>query len=496
MQTGMTQVKALSHGEELELLRRVVSTAPAALFAASDLHLGIGRDPETGGYSLMENFLADEAMGRWVEHHRPQAAQGALLVLLGDVFDFLRIPQIPESDADYQLWAERLRWLGETDRADHLDRPVRGSERDFGLRTHDYRTLWKLLLIFRGHVPFFQALAAWVGAGGGLIIVKGNHDVELYWPLVRRAIRDELVRRGAAADAVNARVAFADDPFTLGNLYFEHGHQYEEMTRVVGGPTLERDPTQINFPLGSFVNRYLINSIERLNPFIDNIKPVQQALLALLRRRPLTFFRIYFRAWRFVWRAVTMRRLNGSVAMILAGLIVPPLTLILIVVFLALPDVAARLTDWIPILGNRGARIGGALGGLLFPALLPYLVGAVREALRLVGLVREREHLVEGASRALRKAFPGGEARRAYAVMGHTHTPDVRPLSSASREEYYVNVGTWVPVWPEGRPDLAGQVIYTFVRFDRGADGEYRHRVLEWDDRAVDARDARIRVSP
>ncbi len=163
-----------------------------------------------------------------------------------------------------------------------------------------------------------------------------------------------------------------------------------------------------------------------------------------------------------MWRAVTMRRLNGSVAMILAGLIVPPLTLILIAVFLALPDVAARLTEWIPFLGKRGARIGGALGGLLFPALLPYLVGAVREALRLVGLVREREHLVEGASRALREAFPSEDMRRAYAVMGHTHTPDVRALSGRSREAYYVNVGTWVPVWPAGRPDLVGQVIYTF----------------------------------
>ncbi len=119
----------------------------------------------------------------------------------------------------------------------------------------------------------------------------------------------------------------------------------------------------------------------------------------------------------------------------------------------------------------------------------------MREALRLVGLVREREHLVEGASRALREAFPSEDMRRAYAVMGHTHTPDVRALSGRSREAYYVNVGTWVPVWPAGRPDLVGQVIYTFVRFDRGADGEYRHRVLEWDDRAVDARDARIRVN-
>ncbi len=497
MPTGETQVKDLTHEEERELLDRLVSRPPAAVFAASDLHLGIGRDPKTGAYSLMENFLADEAAGRWVAHHRPQAAQGALLVLIGDIFDFLRIHQYPQSDADYAAWAERLVWLGEGDRASRLERPIRGSERKFGLRTHDYRTLWKLLLIFRGHLPFFKALATWVEAGGALIIVKGNHDVELHWPLVRRAIRDELVRRGAAADAVNARVAFADADFTLGNLYFEHGHQYEEMTRVVGGPTLGRDPTQINFPLGSFVNRYFINRIERLNPFIDNIKPVQQALLALLRRRPLTFARIYLQGWRFVWRAVTMRRFNGSVALILAGLVVPPLTIVLIAVFFVWPEAAARLAEWIPLLQNRGARIGGAVGGLLFPALLPYVVGAVRETLRQLGLLRKREHLVEGASGALRRAFPdGGGARRVYAVMGHTHTQDVRPLSATSREEYYVNVGTWVPVWPEGRPDLVGRVIYTFVRFDKGSDGEYRHRALEWDDQALDDREARIRVSP
>lgn len=61
MSSGSTQVKALSQSEERELLKRLVATAPATVFAASDL----------------------------------------------------RIPQVPESDGDFERWAERLGWLGE-----------------------------------------------------------------------------------------------------------------------------------------------------------------------------------------------------------------------------------------------------------------------------------------------------------------------------------------------------------------------------------------------
>jgi hypothetical protein len=40
-------------------------------------------------------------------------------------------------------------------------------------------------------------------------------------------------------------------------------------------------------PLGSFVNRYLLNRIEIAYPFLDNIRPTSNILAILLKRFPL-----------------------------------------------------------------------------------------------------------------------------------------------------------------------------------------------------------------
>src|SRR4029078_3314153 len=197
--------------------------------------------------------------------------------------------------------------LGVPRTVDELKKSIVKPEPSFGLRTDDYKSAWKMMLMAEGHPGFFKALAGWLAKGGSLVVVKGNHDAEAYWPLVHEVVRDALrgaggqpahagarvcarapARGGGAAGAdVAARVAFVDESFTLANLYVEHGHQYESMTSIMGGPLLPWDPTQLNLPLGSFVARYFINGLERLDPFVDNVKPTQQAVLAILRRRPL-----------------------------------------------------------------------------------------------------------------------------------------------------------------------------------------------------------------
>ncbi|MGH7577609.1 MAG: hypothetical protein ACREM1_21115, partial [Longimicrobiales bacterium] len=366
----------------------------------------------------------------------------------------------------------------------------------FGLRTDDYKTIWKLHLIIAGHAPFFAGLGRFIAAGGSIIIVKGNHDVELHWPMVRQALRDEIVVAALGATTVTHamppaaeladRIAFADDAFTLGNMYIEHGHQHEPMTTVVGPPVLDETPTQINYPLGSFINRYFINRIERLDPFIDNVKPVQQALLALLRRRPLTIAKAYAYGWRFVWRALHVAKPRGSgspVLLIAAALFVPPIALALVLLNLVRPETFAWIPDWL--------RVGGTVAGIGLPVLLPYLLGTAGEVLRELGPRRE-EPLVADARDALRKAFPPGPAPRTrYAVMGHTHVQMIEHLGDEhGTTSLYVNTGTWTPLWPRDRTDLIGRVYYSFARFDRGADAEYLHRALVWDDQAGEPRPA------
>jgi hypothetical protein len=249
------------------------------------LPYGLGLGPRPTTFIATENFLADRIFAAWLEYYRPQAGN-TLLILNGDIFDVLRITEVPVGKG-LQDWSDRLYALGAGQSVDELKSAVLDHERDYGLQTDDYKTVWKLLLNARSHPVFFDALAEWLHREGRVLIIAGNHDVELHWQLVRDAIRFEVTKRGVPRDEAVERVAFADEHVVIDNLHVEHGHQYDEMTRVDYPLILRDEPSQINLPLGSFVNRYFINRIEALDPFIDNVKPVQDSLLRLARQRPL-----------------------------------------------------------------------------------------------------------------------------------------------------------------------------------------------------------------
>ncbi len=488
----ISPIPRLDAAAERDLLADVVAAEPELVLVMSDLHLGHGCDPVTGTTVSVENFLSDGAFARFLEHFQPRA-RSALVILNGDIFDFLRVTRIPHTNTELQEWADRLARLDLPDRARSVDAAVSRSERTYGLRTNDYKTLWKLIVIARGHPGFFEALARWVSAGGTVAINRGNHDPELYWPLVRQAIRDELVLSGATREAA-MRVAFIDESLVLQNLYIEHGHMYEEMTRIDGPPVLP-DGEQINLPLGSFVNRYFINRIELLNPFIDNIKPINNALLALLRRYPLSIFGTYARAWRFLWKAIQSRRmLNASVLTIAIGLFVPIITVALVIAIKVSPELSGWLAVVMPWFDGVRAKFAAALG-ILFPVVLPYLLGLLtqvwRELLRVTGLKKpERDPYAMGAAASMRAAVPKRFART-FAVLGHTHVQQVMLLQSTPREELYVNTGTWIALWPDDRPDLMGRVVRSFSKFERTPEG-YVHHAMEWEDCAEEPRAAVI----
>lgn len=499
-------VLRLSPEEERERLWDLPEKEVEKILLVSDLHLGIGRDPVTSAYWAWENFLADGAFIRWLASYPREEIESTLLVLNGDIVDFLRIVKTPRTRDEYHAWAWRLFRLGEEERAraieslGNLPRELRDrarnpiisrSERRYGLRTDDYKTLWKLHLVIEGHVPFFEALGAWVTSGGRIVIVTGNHDVELYWPLIRHAIRDEVVERSklSGKDREGAQIAFADSNFKIGNLHVEHGHMHEAVTRVDFGPVLSSDPTQIKFPLGSFVNRYLINRLERLDPFLDNVKPVNQALLALLRRRPLSILKAYAGGWKYIFRAWKMglrESMNAATFQIGTLIFVPPLAIVLLALtFLfprVLPDEVQRSLTLV-----RGILAGGGV----VSALLPYILGAFQEIARQLGIFQPKDHYGEAALGILEREFPVESAlERAYVIMGHTHLQQVRMLERRERRDYYVNTGTWVPLWPQKRPDLSGKVFHSVTEFQRIAGGEFRHRALIWDDQAGELRPA------
>ena len=454
----------------------------------------------TQAWDSLENFCSDDAFGRWIGHQLENLEGRALLVLNGDVFDFLRVVSRPTQDDEFERWSAELDAAG-FPHTPELLREVRASEVKHGLSTAQHKSVWKFMVIRDGHPEFFEALRTWIRAGNDVLLTLGNHDVEYHWPAVRRAIQAALVD---PADHLG-RVAFVPDSFVLENLYFEHGHEHDWTTRVSGGPFLPGG-FELMLPLGSFVNRYYINHLEDLYPFIDNIKPPDRALAQLVKKRPLALLRILLNSRKFVNRAIAVRGLRAKLIGVIAALafVIPFLTGVGLILVLLLPDFRHWVTEHV----NGWVLAAGGVGGTLLPVFLPYARSVVSEAwraLRLEMLVTKLErrrakrawaddaakNLNRNAERirnALRNAMGEHRFQRLYAVVGHTHEKGVLPLSKDPTRELMVNSGTWIAIWPEMREDLAGKTIFSFVRFAKDTDGEYRHELLDWDDFSRDER--------
>lgn len=444
---------------------------PAGFLIVSDLHISGGRDPITNRYRPHENFLAGGAFAEMLRHYDALVgAANQVLILNGDTFDFVRIDEIPRSDQHFREWGDALRALG----VEKADEELRGSvgrrERKYGLQSDDFKSIWKLDRMARGHPEFFAGIGWWVTQGGTVVFVKGNHDVELYWPLVQRALR-LLVGREAGSAAAEERVQFVQAGLRIANVYVEHGHMFESVTAVIGSPVLPSWPTQLRFPLGSFVNRYVINKLEHLDPFLDNVKPVERMLRTLVQKHPLRVLAIIWRgvpllkrAFRHYWWKEWL-----AFAVYFGSLALSVVTIGLILAAFAFPEIVASIPQALrPVLSVLGAAAPW-LGGLardLFSRRKPE-VGEDRYAAGLFG-------------RLVQVPFDPG-ANMLYGVLGHTHRPDVQALPPiAGAPVRYLNSGTWVALWDDERPDRAGRVSYSVLVFARASEGGYHHQSMEW----------------
>jgi len=293
----------------------------------SDLHLSEGVDPVSGKLSRNEDFFHDDAFASLLGHHlglgRRQDADDHYerpwkLLINGDIFDFLQVTSLPAEGDDLEAVT------GKRTYAD-LSR----NERLYGLGTTAPETVWKLNRIAAGHALFFSALGWFLAAHreNELILIKGNHDVELFWPAVQNRLR-ELVAESYAAWRLEAEggqhpdhalwydVSFPAtlDPDDLRTrvrfppwfyhepdlLYVEHGNQYDPANAFVDflKPILPDDagrpPEQrrVALPSGSLFVRYLFNQVENVHPFADNMKPMTSYLRWAFTKEPLATLRL------------------------------------------------------------------------------------------------------------------------------------------------------------------------------------------------------------
>jgi hypothetical protein len=228
-----------------------------------------------------------------------------LLILNGDVFDFLQVVSLPSNGR--VLHSVK----GVSQRT-----ALSAHEREYGLGTTAVETEWKLKQIAKGHQAFFAAVGWFVGQGNHVVVVRRNHDVELHWQSVqerfimeaKRASTRQWVREGGdpppTLDVCRQRIRFCawfyHEP---GWVYVEHGCQYDAANHLgsILNPVLGDDPQRIELPWGSLFVRYLFNKVEDIHPFADNVKPLTRYLSWSFRKDPIKALRVLIgRGWVFL----------------------------------------------------------------------------------------------------------------------------------------------------------------------------------------------------
>ena len=227
----------------------------------SDLHLGIDtikNQTPLGGFRADVEFanLLNDVRRESEEYH-----QEVEFILNGDSFAFLQVPAVDlyDPDRDYRPAA-------------YLDSSAEAS-------------IKRLNIIAESHPQVFTALRDFVNSTTPIrrvTIIKGNHDVHLYWPEVKNRLRHLL----NATDDRSSRLLFAESFINREGLYIEHGHQRAEQMNVYPNfnlPLDGRDRSQLYYPPGS---RFLINRLLPLKAdawWIDQIQPATAAIWYALK---------------------------------------------------------------------------------------------------------------------------------------------------------------------------------------------------------------------
>ncbi len=483
------------------------------LLAISDLHLSEGWDSRTGRTSRLEDFFRDGAFARFLRYHERIKSQPRfggrpwLLILNGDIFDFLQVVSLPREGKVLQTVKGVDSWSD-----------LSANEREYGLGTTALETEWKLSRIAAGHQQFFAALGWFVAHGNRVVVIRGNHDAELHWEQVqgrfvvevKRAYVRKMLREGSGPPltlaACRERIQFYSwFYYEPERVYVEHGGQYEAANhfRNVLDPVLPDDPARIELPWGSLFVRYLFNKVEDVHPFADNVKPLTRYLGWAFTRDPIRATEVLFsRGWVFLrtlWEAgrkatalalqrveegtsiyeepvplppVTSKKINalaqrrvedvwqswvGSLLLSVVSL----LTLVIIGVFVFLAGATALLDQ----------RPWWMTAAYVAMAVASYFLR--RELIRTLSQLLRQDYLTEVA-RELEQIL--GRVRGVKAiVLGHGHRPTMERLENS----WYVNTGTWIPTYEKEGP-VEGREALTFLRLPWEHQGA--PELLEWDD--------------
>lgn len=215
----------------------------------SDVHVG---DPES---PTLEDFDRDEDFAHLLGEIVPARAGGkpVTLVIAGDFIDF---PQI-------------LPALGRSSRWDRLG-------------TTEVESLVRIQRAVAGHPAVFGVLRDFVARGNQVLVLPGNHDVDLFFPRVFAALR------AAAGDPPREAFDFVPQGFLRERgVYIEHGNQYsyDNWFEHWDAPVrpAPKGPPRIERPWGTLFMDLVYNDIEDAYPFVNKVFPHEALARIVLR---------------------------------------------------------------------------------------------------------------------------------------------------------------------------------------------------------------------
>ena len=458
------------------------------LIVLGDLHLGRGRNPETGRFHGLEAFFYDDDFRRfcaWLCADAGARAARLRLVFAGDVFDLLRI---------------------EPDQA----RPgASAAERRFGPPMSPARAAALVASILGGHPGFVDGVAAVLQAGHEVVFLPGNHDAELQWAPVQAEVRRALL--DAAPDAgerLRFEPWFHHEP---GRIWIEHGSQYDpegafrfplRQGLPEGDPEVERD-----MPLGNFFQRYLYNAFGPITFIVPSSTANARYLRWLILHRPRFLARVALSHAPFVRQLLkrlarapggrgelrrtheselaalaarsgladrlyavdALKEVRGDIHQTLRQIGRNVLAFTGVALFLALLGVGVWFAGFQTI---HSLRLGFGSKTLLFLLLnlLMLAIGAAGVAALLLRGPRAAPSTLPRAARRIVKTLDVP-----LVAFGHSHDEDVRRLERpAGGPAWYFNTGTWIQVFMRDVLLPRERLQFTFLCV-RGSEGELLH---------------------
>lgn len=269
----------------------------------SDLHMGRGKNPETRRFFSLETFFYDEDFSRFCDYLcRDAVARNApfKLIFNGDTFDLLRIEPDPAAPG------------------------ATGRERRFGPAHTPVAAAKTVAQILIGHPGFVRGVAQVLNAGFEVILLPGNHDIEVQWEPVQQEVRLALMGSIRANYGENAEIAaqpllrfepwFHHEP---GRIWIEHGCQYdpENSFRYLLRTNFAHVPdtlheTEQDLPLGNFFQRYLYNAFGHITFIVPSTRANLRYVKWLLLHEPRLLVRVAVSHLPFAFQV--LRRLSQA----------------------------------------------------------------------------------------------------------------------------------------------------------------------------------------